>query len=261
MNAGFRCHKLLTRKFTKMKFLKILALNLGTLTVSSLYFSCTKQSPQVAATETDLSNSTFVQVFDATVKSTRNYIYVDGVPVSGAALAFGGVFPGTAFAFKVNAGLRGFLIKDTLSASTQIPLAFAENMQTGRSYTIFTYDTITSVKQATVLNNIVVPKDTTSRLRFANFIYNPFAVPNVDVYSYRRGTSAPVFSNVPTTQLTDFIPYASGITDTLYVYAAGTTSPLLVKSQITSLTPQRSYTAVFNGSYRGTKAVTTFVTY
>jgi len=261
MNAGSRYHKLLTRKLTTMKFLKITILSTGILAVSFLYFSCTKNNPQVATTETDFSNKTMVQVFNATVKSTRNYIYVDGVPVSGAALAFGGVFPATAFAFKVDAGLKSFVIKDTLPATTQVPLSFAENMQVGKSYTIFMYDTITSVKQSTVLNDIVVPKDTTARLRFANFIYNTFAVPSVDVYSYRRGTTAPVFTNVATTQVTDFIPYASGLTDTLYVYATGTTSPLLVKALVTSLAPQRSYTSAYNGSYKGTKTVTTFATY
>jgi hypothetical protein len=215
----------------------------------------------VAATETNFSNSTFVQVFDATVKSTRNYIYVDAIPVSGAAIAFGGVFPATAFAFKVNSGLRSFLIKDTLASSTQIPLSFAENMQVGSSYTIFTYDTTTSVKQSTVLNNIIVPKDTTARLRFANFIYNPFAIPNVDVYSFRKGTTTPVFSNIAITQVTDFIPYVSGLTDTLYVYATGTTSPLLVKALVPILTPTRSYTAAYSGSFRGTRAISTFTTY
>ena len=258
-NAGSQCNKLI--KITTMKFFKIIILSLGTCTISCIYFSCTKTTPHVASTDSNFSNSTMVQVFDATVKSTRNYIYVDGVPVSGAAVAAGGVFPATAFAFKVNGGLRSFLIKDTSASSIQLPLAFAENMQVGRSYTIFTYDTITSPKQATILNNIVVPTDTTSRLRFANFIYNTTAVPNVDVYSFRRGASTPVFSNVATTQVTDFIPYASGLTDTLYVYAAGTTSPLLVKSLVTSLTPQRSYSAAYNGSYKVTKTVTTFVTY
>src|SRR5258706_8657426 len=237
--------KLLTRKFTAMKLLKIITISFGILIVSAVYFSCTKNGPQVAVLETDLTNKTTVQVFDATVKSTRNYIYVDNAPVSGSALAYGGVFPGTAYAFRVNAGLRSFLIKDTLSTSTQTPLSFAENMQVGRSYTIFTFDTITSVKQSTILNNIVVPTDTSSRLRFANFIYNPFAVANVDVYSFRKGTTTPVFSNIPTTQVTDFIPYASGLSDTLYIYATGTTTPLLVKSVIPNLVPQRSYTATY----------------
>jgi len=134
-------------------------------------------------------------------------------------------------------------------------------MEAGKSYTIFTYDTITSTKQATVLNNIVVPTDTSSRLRFANFIYNTTPVANVDVYSYKKGTGAPLFANVATNQVTDFIPYASLQTDTLYVYAAGTTSPLIVKQAVPSLVPTRSYTSAYNGSYRGTKAVTTFATY
>ncbi len=143
----------------------------------------------------------------------------------------------------------------------QTPLAFTQNFDAGKSYTIFTYDTITSVKQSTVLNNITVPKDTTSMLRFANFIYNTTAVPNVDVYSYRLGTAAPVFKNVASAQVTDFIPYASGSTDTLYVYATGTTSPLIVKTLVPTLTPTRSYTSAYSGSYRGTKSIATFATY
>lgn len=244
-----------------MKLLKLIILILGVAAVSSLYMSCTKETPQVAPTETNFSNSANVQVFNATVKSTRNYIYVDGVPVSGAALAYGGVFPATAYSFKVNAGSRSFLIKDTLPATTQIPLSFSQNMDPRKSYTIFTYDTITSVKQSTILNNIVVPKDTTCMLRFANFIYNSSAVPNVDVYSFRKGTASPVFSNVATNQVTDFIPYAAGVTDTLYVYATGTTSPLLVKSVISSFTQTRSYTSVYSGSYSGKKAIVAFATY
>jgi hypothetical protein len=86
-------------------------------------------------------------------------------------------------------------------------------------------------------------------------------LPNVDVYSFRRGTTTPVFTNVATASVTNFIPYSSGMTDTLYVYATGTTSPLIVKQLVPSLTPTRSYTAVYNGSYKGTKAITTFVTY
>lgn len=260
-----------------MKILKIILLSLGVVSVSSIYLSCTKSNTPVAAFGNDFSNSTMVQVFNAIVNSTRNYIYVDGVPVSGAAIASGGVFPATAYAFKVNPGVRAFLIKDTLGTSTQVPLSFAENMLLGRSYTIFTYDTITSVKQSTVLNNITVPTDTTSMLRFANFIYNPFAVANVDVFSYRKipgtpiypgvqtfpdlTTSTPVFTNVATTTVTNFIPYASGKTDTLYVVATGTTSPLLVKALLSNLTPQRSYTTAYRGSYRGTRAISTFVTY
>jgi len=244
-----------------MKFLKKINLILWVLAISAIYVSCTKETPHIATRITDFSNSASVQVFSATVKAARNYIYVDGTPVSGIVLASGGIFPGTAYSFKVNAGSRSFTIKDTLPATTQVPLTFTQTMEAGKSYTIFTYDTITSTKQATVLNNIVVPTDTSSTLRFANFIYNTTPVANVDVYSYKKGTGAPLFANVATNQVTDFIPYASLQTDTLYVYAAGTTSPLIVKQAVPSLVPTRSYTSAYNGSYRGTKAVTTFATY
>jgi hypothetical protein len=244
-----------------MKLLKTFLLSLVVLAVSFLNLTCTRDTPQIAVLDTNFGNSATVQVFCATLKAARNYIYVDNVPVSGIVLGYQGVFPGTAYAFKVTAGSHSFMIKDTAAATTQTPITFSQSVDAGKSYTIFTYDTITSVKQSTVLNKIVIPKDTTCMLRFANFIYSTSPVANVDVYSYRRGAATPVFSNVATAQVTDFIPYASGLTDTLYVYATGTTSPLLVKSFITSLTPTRSYTATYNGIYTGTKTVTTFATY
>ncbi|MDQ2863620.1 MAG: DUF4397 domain-containing protein [Bacteroidota bacterium] len=244
-----------------MKLLKIIVSILATGIISSMYLSCTKQTPQIAPLNSNLSTLASVQVFSATVKASRNYIYVDNITVSGAALSYGGVFPGTAYAFTVNPGSRTFLIKDTLPATTQIPLTFSQTMEAGKSYTIFTYDTITSVKQLTVTNNIQIPTDTTARLRFANFAYSPSVLPPVDVYSFRKGTTTPVFSNIGSDQVTDFIPYISGSTDTLYVYATGTTSPLLAKSLVTSLTQTRSYTSVYSGSYVGKQTISTFATY
>jgi len=244
-----------------MKSLKLIIFFVGAAAVTSLLNSCTKELPNVAQPITNLSNVANVQVFSATVKATHNYVYVDGTSVSGAAVSYGGVFPGTAYSFVVNPGSRTFLIKDTTSGTAQAPLTFTQNMDAGKSYTIFTYDSISNIQQSTVLNKIVIPKDTTCMLRFGNFVYNATDVPNVDVYSFRRGATTPVFTNVATAGVTDFIPYASGITDTLYVYATGTTSPLLVKTLIPTLTPTRSYTTVYSGSYTGKKAIATFATY
>jgi hypothetical protein len=273
-----------------MKISKIIIACVALAATSFLYLSCSRDIPQVAPLDANLGNSATVQIFNATVKATRNYIYVDNVPVSGATLAYGGVFPATAFAFAVTPGTHSILIKDTTTVpvTTQTPLTFSQAFDAGKTYTVFTYDTITSVKQVTVQNTIEVPADTTSRLRFANFIYNPATtVPNVDVYSFKKipGTptfvstavlngvnilapsftgATPVFTNVATNAVTAFIPYASGLTDTLYVFATGTTSPLLAKGAVTSLVPTRSYTSVYNGSYRGNLAarlVTTFATY
>ena len=232
-------------------------------TLSVVNFSCAKNDPVHATTETDFSSSSQVQVFNATVKATRNYVYVDGVPVSGVAFAAGSTFPNTAYAFRVKAGLRSFSIRDTLITSAQLPLNFAENLDPNKFYTIFTYDTITSPKQVTVLNNIQIPSGNVSMLRFANFIYNSNAMPNVDVYSYRITPGQPIFSNVPTNSATNFIPMTAGLIDTLYVYATGTTSPLLAKQAFSvAPTPQRSYTMVYNGSYRSTsRAITMVATY
>ncbi len=245
-----------------MKMIKIYLPFLAALATLLLNLSCTRETPQVAPLDNTLGTKAAVQVFSATVKATRNYVYVDNLPVSGAAVAFAGVFPGTAYAFTTASGNRSFLIKDTLATSTQVPLTFSQTLDAGKSYTIFTYDTITSVKQTTVLNTITVPKDTSCMLRFANFIYNTTAVPAIDVYSYRRGATTPVFSNVATASATAFIPYASGLTDTLYLYNTGTTTPLLAKFFITSMTPTRSYTAAYCGSYKAaTKSLSLFATY
>ena len=243
--------------------------------LSLFIFSCKREIPQVAGLETDLNKFATVQIFNATVKAVRNYVYVDNVQVSGASLASGGIFPASAYGIKVNPGIRSILIKDTASTTTQIPITFSQNFELGKSYTTFTYDTITSIKQVTVLNNIILPTDTSARLRFANFVYNTSALSNVDIYSFRKipGTPVflggspdftsipPLFSNIATNFITDFIPYPSGITDTLYVYATGTTSPLILKQLVTSLVPTRSYTSVYNGSFKGAKAVSTFATY
>src|SRR5688572_27300352 len=121
-----------------MKFLKKINSILWVLTISVLYMSCTKETPHIATRVTDFSNSASVQVFSATVKAARNYVYIDGIPVSGIALAQGGIFPGTAYSFKSNAGSRSITIKDTLPTTTQVPLTFTQTLEAGKSYTIFT---------------------------------------------------------------------------------------------------------------------------
>ncbi len=245
-----------------MKRLKLIIPGLVVSVASLFYISCSKETPGIASIENDFNNSARVQVFSATLKATANYVYVDNTPVSGAAVAYGGVFPGTANSFKVDAGSRALSIKDTLPGTTQVPLSFTQDFEGGKSYTIFTYDTITNIKQVTILNNVIVPTDTTSMLRFGNFLYSTSPLSNVDVYSFRRGTSSPIFSNVATAAVTGFIPYAAGLTDTLYVYATGTTSPLIAKASVPSLIQTKSYTSVLTGSLTGTKtAIPIFATY
>lgn len=224
---------------------------------------CEKQVDKIAAPEnTDLSSKAFLQVYDATLGSVRTYLYIDALPVSGAALSFGATtspFPQTPSNVSVTDGFREFLIKDTLASSTQPQLSFGENLQAGSYYTIFTYDTVNAIKQSTVTNNIVIPSDTTARIRFANFPYSPTNPALVDVFSYNL--NANVFSNIALNQVTDYITYASNKVDTLYIRPAGTgvnlvnktsatvATPVAVKLAINP-TPKRSYTLIFKGGYR-----------
>ncbi len=262
-----------------MKLIKNIFLALAVIAIIFFAEACRKPYSYIQNVDTDLSNnSSTAQIFGACARMARNYAYVDGVQVSGSALAFGGVFPGAAYSVRLTPGTHNILIRDTLSTTLQVPLTYSQVFDLGKNYTLFLYDTTASPKMLAVKNNITIPTDTSCMLRFANFIYNPTPVANVDVYSFRNipGTpvfvggfpvltgSTPIFSNVATATVTDFIPYASLRTDTLYVYATGTTSPLLAKQLVQSLTPTRSYTSAYIGSFRSAvtgKSVTTFATY
>jgi len=214
--------------------------------------------------QSDLYNVFQKQVFMAMVNATRNYVYVDGNPITGSLMSSGSIFPsGTGtYASAITTGVRAFLVKDTLSATTQVPLSFSENMMPGKNYTIFVYNDITSPKQKTVLTDIVIPSDTTARIRFANFIYHTVAVPAIDIFSFNR--NANIFTNVAVSDVTGFIPYPSGLTsptnpDTLYVRETGTLVNIF-KVPLT-LTQKRSYTFVYRGIHAGTRATSLFTNY
>lgn len=224
--------------------------------------SCTKNYDSRLVATYGNANSSNVQLYISTVGATRNYVYVDTKPVNGSALTTGTLFPAAGFGFSVPTGMRSFLIRDTLTATTQPQLLFAQNMEIGKNYTVFAYDTITSIKQKTVETPIVVPTDTTARIRFANFVYNPGVIPAVDIYSKKRQQN--IFTNVQVTDVTSFIPYASGVTDTLYIRPTGTSTNL--QNYVTTPSPgawtdisliftptiRRSYTIIFKGGYRAT---------
>ncbi len=233
--------------------------------------SCTKpKGKEVAFERTDMTNTANFQVHNAVVGSSRNFLQVDAKFVNGTGLAYGGTFPSTPASFNISPGFRAFSYFDTLATTTQVPLSFGQDLQAGASYTMFTYDSINAPKQLTVYNNIVVPNDTTSRLRFANFVYNSGASIGVgfDIFSVKR--NAVIFTNVSQTQLTDYIPYASALTDTFYIRTTGSSTNLANGATTiqTTLNPVRlrSYTLIFRGSYAATtgtnaKTLATFVNY
>ncbi len=225
---------------------------LFSLIVGSLFFltSCEKTFDDKTPADLGFTKGSSFQLAIATVGASRNYIYVDGAPQNGAALSTGSIFPAGLgnYGFSVPGGLRSFLLRDTLSTSTQSQLSFGNVVGVNKNYTIFAYDTITAIKQKTVETAIVIPTDTVARIRFANFIYHPNGMPPVDVFSLNLNVN--IFTNVSITDVTNFINYPSNISlDTLYVMEAGTTN-VLAKASVSGLTPKRNYTLLYRGSGR-----------
>ena len=250
-----------------MKSLNKFTTGLAGLLLMLTSLSCSKSLKETFLTQSNFSNTSQIQVYIPMVNATRNYIYIDGNPITGSTMSTASIFPSSGYAASITGGLRNFLVRDTSSliTATQVPLSFAENMQAGKNYTIFIYDTISAPKQKTVQTDIVIPSDTTARLRLANFVYNPTGIPAVDVYSFIKGAN--IFTNLQVTDVTGFIPYASGAnvpgattTDTLYFRETGTLNQ--ITKQAITLTLKRNYTVVLRGSYRSpTKLVSVITNY
>jgi hypothetical protein len=253
---------LITLKKNNMKKNKKYILGLVVIaTLAITLVACEKSFDEKITLNNDNAGNSIVQLYMATVGASRNYVYVDGRPQNGAALSSSSVFPATGFGFMVPSGSRAFLLRDTLSTSTQIPLSFANILDRGKNYTIFAYDTITAVKQKTVITDIVIPTDTTCRVRFAHFAYSPTLMPNIDLYSFKRVGN--VISNIAPTDVSSFVPFASALNDTLQVREAGTTNVL---AQLNGFLPtaKRSYTLIYRGTHRGATTVrflSSFVNY
>src|SRR5258706_11245463 len=107
-NAGSRCHKLLNLKLTTtMKVTTIITTCSAVIVSALLAVSCVKPTGKEVATEQyDYSNKAFVQVYNGTVNTTaRNYVYVDGNAVTGAALSYASTFPSTPSNFAITSGV------------------------------------------------------------------------------------------------------------------------------------------------------------
>jgi len=215
------------------------------LALTVLAVSCTKTTGKETAKETtNFSNKTLVQIYNATINATSTQVFVDGNAVTGSAMSYATLFPASAYAFTVEPGLRAFSIRSTAAGTTQAPIIFSENFDVSKNYTIFTYDTSTAAKQITVENKIVVPSDTTARVKFANLAWSRTgAAPNVDVFSKLRGEN--VFSNIAPTQVTEYIPYAAAVSDSLIVRQAGT--QVALDTAVFNFMRKRSYTLVYRG--------------
>jgi hypothetical protein len=220
-------------------------------------YSCRKENGDITPTK-DVERQAYIQWFNGTLNSTRNFIYVNGVQINGNTNSFGSLFPSSSYAFAVYSGSSGILIKDTLSTSTQVAQNFVQTLNTQQSYSIFTYDTITSPKRLIVENaNFVYPNDNKARVRFLNIIYNPTPPPAVDIFSVNSNST--IATGISVAQLTNFLLFDPGVADTWQVRQTGTTTVMASFSlSSTSLIKKRFYTFVYRGSHRaaGNRGVT-----
>ena len=223
---------------------------------SVMLASCKKEFKKIIQEDTNLETMAKIRVYNGAINTNRNYVYVDNTPVSGVVFAYLGLFPASGQYAVVEPGNRTVVVKDTLSTTTQNPVNITADFEAGKHYTIFIYDSTNSVKSKLVEDQIVVPADTTARLRFANLVYSSDPIPNVDVYSVRKGQN--IFTNLAVSDVTDFIQVASNTTDSIYVRETGTTTDL---APVLSITPsiKRSYTVVFRGHYGTTTGTSTSI--
>ncbi len=226
--------------------------------------ACEKEYKSLLTEETNLGNTAFVKFHNAIINSNRTYIYSDMVPLNGATIAYGGLFPSLSPSYTaLAAGTRAIAIRDTLAPSTQYPISFNAPMTAGTFYTIFAYDSLNAPQYKVVQDNIQVFNDTAARVRFANFPYSTTAMPNVDIFSQKQ--QANIFTNISTAAVSDFISFRAGISDTLYVRPTGTTNNLTQLNGLVA-TAKRNYTVIFRGSYRSTtgaaaRTLTSFLSY
>lgn len=217
--------------------------------VATLLFSCTKEFREQTPMQDDLSDSATIKIFNASVSSARNQLIINDVLTLRTVFAYNSTWPSSAAntGFVVSPGQKSLVVKDSSTVSTQPVQNIAMDAQAGKSYSVFLYDTVTAMKNKLVVNDIVIPSDTTSRLRFANFSFRRATpAPAIDVYSFSR--KALIFTNVALNDVTGYIAYPSLTSDTLAILPAGTTDTL-VKLNGYSTTPKRSYTLVFRGVY------------
>ena len=226
--------------------------------------ACEKEYKSILTEETNLGNTAFVKFHNAIINSNRTYIYSDMVPLNGATIAYGGLFPSLSPSYTaLAAGTRAIAIRDTLAPSTQYPISFNAPMTAGTFYTIFAYDSLNAPQYKVIQDNIQVFNDTAARVRFANFPFSTTAIPNVDIFSQKQ--QANVFTNISTAAVTDFISFSANISDTLYVRPTGTTNNLTQLNGLVA-TAKRNYTVIFRGSYRTTagaaaRTLTSFLSY
>lgn len=213
-----------------------------------LFFTaCSRDIYDTQEKESDLSKYAQAQFINLSIASNRSAIYVNDKILNYATIAYRGQFPTLPnTSFIVNSGVQALMIKDTLATAVQPRLNFNFDFAAKTYYTIFLYDTVNQAKQIIVPTNIVIPNDTTARVRFAHFSYLPGSAPAIDIFSKLRNEN--VVTGLQYTQVTDFMAYASA-TDSFFVKQTNNPS-IILDTLVFTPTRRKSYTLAFRGRYR-----------
>lgn len=219
-----------------------------------VFCACSRNIHDTQIKESDLSSYAQGQFINLSIASNRSAIYVNNNVLNYATIAYRGQFPTLPnTSFIINSGVQTLTIRDTLATAVQPRLSFTYDFTPASYYTIFLYDTVNQAKQLIVPTKIVIPSDTTARVRFAHFSYLPGAAPAIDIFSKLRNEN--VVSGLQYTQVTDFIPYAT-VADSFFVKQTNNPS-IILDTLVFTPARKRSYTLAFRGRYRTAESAAT----
>src|SRR5574338_257709 len=148
-----------------MNFNKIIRNGCGMMAAALMLASCTKDNGNTTRANEmkDFGNLARVQIYNAALGTARTFAYADAERLNGAAFIYStSAHTGSGLTYAVMPGLRAFVVRDTLGSSIQPQLSFAEDFQANKNYTIFLYDTMSAIKQKTVMTDIVKTNDNTT---------------------------------------------------------------------------------------------------
>lgn len=211
--------------------------------------SCDRDIKDFTPFDTNINSSAQLKVYNATSSTVRNSVYIDGKSINFAVVGTNTSFPANASnpSVLIQPGSHTVTIKDTLPTATQPVITFTQNFEAGKYYSIYAYDTVSAPKYKVVEGPVPNMADTTVKVRLAHFSFLKNATaPAIDVFS--KNKNANIFTNVGFGQVTNYMNITSGLSDSLIVREAGSTS-INLDTLVFSPSPRRTYTLLFNGRY------------
>ncbi|MCB0726947.1 MAG: DUF4397 domain-containing protein [Ignavibacteriae bacterium] len=219
----------------KFKSIQVLLITVLTVFSLSLLSGCDEDNPVSPATP-----QAFLTVVHASPNAPNVDIYYGSSTVATdvpylSRLAYIPVNGNSVTNLKINAAGTSTTVIDT-----------ALYMQENKSYTVFVYDSLASIKPLFLNDDLSSPGSINANVRFLHLSPNG---PTVDVGV--SGKTTPWFAFESFSQYTSFRPVTGQMYDSLNVYPAGTPTVIYTKPNV-NFEPGRIYTIIANGFVGGT---------